>query len=76
MPVESDLPGSSPGIESLPDLDKPPLDDPIGIRCLDYGVERAETRSVSDLRSFQREGRPAFSAVRWLNVGGFEADLE
>jgi magnesium transporter len=63
-------PGSTPGIESIADVDKPPPAGTVSIQCMDYGPESVTTRVVEDLQAFLAEPRPAAGAVRWLNVDG------
>ena len=63
-------PGSAPGIESMPDVSKPPAAGEIRVRCVDYAPERIETVDVADLEMFLKQPRPEWSKVRWINVDG------
>jgi magnesium transporter len=67
---EAAPPGSSPGIESMADVDRPPAAGTVRIQCVDYGLERAEFQEVTDLGVLLRGPRPEWGRVRWLNVDG------
>lgn len=74
-PVRHRQPGASPGIERAPEVDQAPAPGTIAIRCIDYGVERVESRTVEDLDGFLAAERPAWCAVRWINVDGLHANI-
>jgi magnesium transporter len=40
------------------------------ITCIDYCADRYEMQEVADLSGFIAQHRPAWSAVRWINVDG------
>lgn len=63
-------PGARPGL-APEDLARLPTT-PGGARvtCVDFSPERVESREVADLPSFLAEHRPAWSAVRWIDVAG------
>ncbi|MEX0777622.1 MAG: magnesium/cobalt transporter CorA [Phycisphaeraceae bacterium] len=62
--------GATPGIEH-DELDRlPSTDAPIRITCIDYALDRAESRRITDLPAFIATHRPEWSAVRWINVDG------
>ena len=63
-------PGSTPGIESINDVDQPPKPSSIRMRCIDYGPERCESREIDDLESFLAEPLPEGCNVRWFNIDG------
>jgi len=66
----SAAPGSSPGIESMPDLSTPPQPGSVACRCFDYGPEDCVATDIGDLEQWLKEPRPQFSRVRWINVDG------
>ena len=61
-------PGSTPGIESVVDVDDPPAAGTVGIQSVDYGPDRAEFITPPDLNAFLDKPRPDWCRVRWLNV--------
>lgn len=63
-------PGSTPGIESMPNVDNPPEPGKIRVRCLDYAAERIETTEVPDLGAFLAQPAPDWVKVRWINIDG------
>jgi magnesium transporter len=67
-------PGSPAGIEphELAGVPGRPLT--ARITCIDYAPDQSQTEDVQDLPSFIARHRPAWSAVRWINVDGL-ADL-
>lgn len=65
-------PGDTPGIESIGEVNRPPPEGRIRVRCFDYGPDRVEQRDVPDLAGFLKEGRPEWSRVRWMNVDGLD----
>ena len=63
-------PGSTPGIESIANLDEPPTPGTVRFRCIDYGPEHAtlcEPATVDELLGLTP---PPGSTVRWINVDG------
>jgi len=69
------FPGSPPGIESTPLVDVPPEPGAVSISCVDYGPDRADAFDVPDLEAFLSRPRPAWSAVRWVNVAGLHPQV-
>lgn len=67
-PQQHAPPGAPPGIESVPDVHTPPPPGTIAIQCIDYGRERIERTDVTDLDAFLAAPRPAWAAVRWINI--------
>jgi len=63
-------PGSAPGIESMLAASAPPAAGEVGIQVMDFGPEQAERTEVGDLTAWLALPRPAWSAVRWVNVNG------
>ncbi len=63
-------PGSSPGIESMADINQPPAPGVIRVRCVDYAPEKIETSDVADLDAFLNQPRPEWCRVRWINIDG------
>jgi len=63
-------PGASPGIESMLQASAPPAAGEIAIQVMDYSADKAERTEVSDLSHWLASPRPAWSAVRWVNVNG------
>lgn len=63
-------PGSTPGIESIADVDKPPAAGTVRIKSVDYGPDRAEFTEPPDLNTFLDVPRPEWCRVRWINVDG------
>ena len=65
-------PGTSPGI--LPDqLEKLPPATPsraAKVTVIDYSPDQVEMRGVLDFDAFLAVHRPAWSAVRWINIDG------
>lgn len=64
------LPGASPGIENIADLDVPPAEGLIAFQCLDYGPESTDSRDFKTVEQLLAHERPAGSAVRWINIAG------
>jgi len=63
-------PGSTPGIESIADVDKPPVAGAVRIQSVDYGPDRAEFTEPPDLNALLNAPRPEWCSVRWINVDG------
>jgi len=63
-------PGTPAGIapEDLPEV--PATAGTARITCIDYGPQQHEIQQISDLTGFIERHRPAWSAVRWINVDG------
>ncbi len=63
-------PGSVPGIE-LDQLSRMPSE-PASVRVtvIDYGPDQVRIQEVPDIRAFIATHRPAWAAVRWINVDG------
>jgi magnesium transporter len=40
------------------------------VTCVDFSASQLESRDVRDLAAFLADHRPAWSAVRWVDVGG------
>ncbi|MFP4540633.1 MAG: magnesium/cobalt transporter CorA [Opitutales bacterium] len=64
------MPGSSPGIESIPEIHTPPSPGAVRVRCTDYAQETVEVHEIDDLIAFLEAPRPAGAKVRWLNFDG------
>jgi magnesium transporter len=63
-------PGAPAGIEPE-DLPAPPTTaGAVRITCIDYGPDRHQVEEVQDLAGFIDRHRPAWAAVRWINVDG------
>ena len=67
-------PGARPGLapEDLARLPSRP--GAARVTCVDFSADEAQSREVEDLEAFLAEHRPAWSSVRWVDVGGL-ADL-
>jgi magnesium transporter len=63
-------PGSAPGIESVPDVDRPPDPGSIRFSVIDYGPERHETQVFTDLAALLAHPRADWVTVRWINIDG------
>lgn len=63
-------PGSTPGIESIADVDKPPAAGTVRLQSVDYGPDRAEFTELPDLETLLNAPRPEWCRVRWINVNG------
>ncbi|MGJ3243169.1 MAG: magnesium/cobalt transporter CorA [Opitutales bacterium] len=68
-PVEQQ-PGSAPGIEFVPEVDRPPDPGTIQYTIIDYCPERHETNSFEQLEDLLAHPRPAWATVRWINIDG------
>jgi len=62
--------GASPGIEYDDIVDHPVDAGPAAIMCIDYGPDTVTMKQINDLDDFIEHHRPAWSAVRWINVEG------
>src|SRR5690606_9814873 len=40
------------------------------VTCIDYSPDQFQIQEVTDLDAFLAQHRPAWSAVRWINVDG------
>ncbi len=63
-------PGSTPGIESIANLDDPPAAGSVFIRCIDYGPDLIVESEPATVDALLAAPRPSGAAVRWLNVDG------
>ena len=63
-------PGSAAGIEPHELVPLPGQPVSVRITCIDYSPEQAAVEEVQDLPGFIARHRPAWSAVRWINVDG------
>lgn len=63
-------PGERPGIEHLPEIETPPDPDTVTVTCIDYSLDRLESREIEDIDLFLDEPRPDWIQVRWINVSG------
>lgn len=63
-------PGTTPGIESIAEVDTPPPAGTISIRTIDVSPDRVETVNSPDVDQFLQMERPGWSAVRWVDVRG------
>jgi magnesium transporter len=63
-------PGSAAGIEPHELVPLPGQPVSVRITCIDYSPEQAALEEVQDLPGFIARHRPAWSAVRWINVDG------
>lgn len=68
-------PGSAPGVmpDQLAALAKPatpPPSGPVKVTVIDWSAEQVEMHGVLDFDAFLASHRPAWSAVRWINVDG------
>lgn len=68
--AERPRPGTTPGIESSPDLHTPPPPDAIKIGVIDYGPEQARFFETRDIDAALAEPRPEWARVRWINIDG------
>ena len=67
---QGSAPGAPPGIDRDPRIAEPPPPGTVRIQCIQYGPDRIETLEVEDLEGFLGGERPAWCAVRWINVDG------
>ncbi len=58
------------GIESLPDIDKPPAPGRVQFRCYDYSPDHHRVTEIDDLLAWLDQPRPDDAEVRWVNVDG------
>ena len=63
-------PGTTPGIESMLQASAPPAAGEVSIQVMDFGPDKAERTEVGELSQWLVSPRPAWSAVRWVNVNG------
>jgi magnesium transporter len=68
-------PGSAPGIEPHELAALPSTRGAARITCIDYCPAEVKFEEVKDLSQFIIRHRPAWSAVRWINIDGL-ADLD
>jgi len=68
--AEPSAPGSSPGIESVGAISKPPEPGTVRLRAIDYGPNHVCSEEVSDLARWLDQARPEGTRVHWLNVDG------
>jgi magnesium transporter len=67
-------PGTAPGIEHADLAAMPSGEQHVYVTCIDYGLDRVQTREVEDIEQFLAEPRPDWASVRWINVDGL-ADM-
>ncbi len=60
--------GASPGVEHDEIIKLPDGSTPARVTCIDYGPAQAQIQEIADLEAFLAGHRPAWSAVRWINV--------
>ena len=65
-------PGTQPGIDVSQLEAMPAWATPAPVTCIDYASERVEVRRIHDLGAFVESRRPAWVAVRWINVDGLD----
>jgi magnesium transporter len=61
-------PGQLPGIELEELAGMASTPGPVRITCTDYCADQCEVEEVTDIEAFLDRHRPAWSAVRWINV--------
>lgn len=65
-------PGSAPGLypDQLGKLAAPKPERPVTVTVIDYSPEQVEMHGVLDFAAFLEGRRPAWTAVRWINIDG------
>ncbi len=67
------IPGTSPGIEGIPDIKQPPASGSIRIRCIDYDENRVEDKQYQNIEDFLISEKPEWGKTRWLNIDGLNS---
>jgi len=65
-------PGARPGIDLAELAAMPRWKVPAPVQVIDYGPDRFEQRSITDLDAFVSARRADWVAVRWINVDGLD----
>jgi len=65
-------PGAAPGLypDQVGKLAAPKPAAPVKVTVIDYSVDQVEMRGVLDFDEFIAAHRPAWAAVRWINIDG------
>jgi len=62
--------GAAPGIEYIANIEVPPADGEVQIRCIDYSEDRLEETHFENIEACLQTPRPDWASHRWLNVDG------
>ncbi len=68
--VEEIHPGAAPGIEHNELVSRTSTIVPGSVTCTDFSPDRVQVEPVCDVADFVARHRPAWSAVRWINIDG------
>jgi magnesium transporter len=63
-------PGTNAGIEPQELAKLPSTPGGVRISCVDYGPDQVLAQDIRNIATFTEHHRPAWSAVRWINVDG------